>query len=735
MNLKTIIGCAMLMFASVPAICGSAPQQEVNPFMAPYNTPYEIPPFDIIKPYHYVEAYDEGLIQARQDLEKIINNPEAPTFENTILAMENMGSLLERVSRVFNALTQTDITPELSEINDKITPLVSAYQDEISMNPKLFERVKTIYDNLDNLNLATDQRRMVENTYKRFARNGALLSAKDKETLKQLNNRLSELYLTYNKNLLSATNEFELVVDDESMLSGIPEANKKAALEAGKKRGKEGKYVFTLHAPSRLPLLKNADNRELREKMYKGYASLASSGQYDNRPVINQILRARAEKAKLLGYPDYATYMTERVMAGTPAEAQKLMQQMWGPTVKKVNEEVEEMQRIVDREGLGFKIQPWDYYYYSDKVRKEKYDIDENQLRPYFQIDSVRNGIFTMANRLYGVTFTEIPDAPKYNPEVKVYDMRDANGEHVAVFMTDYHPRASKRQGAWASKFKASYIDENGNDIRPINFNVGNFTAPTDDAPSQLSLDEVETMFHEFGHGLHGMLSRARYKSQSGTSVDRDFVELPSQIHEHWAFEPELLKTYAHHYQTGEVIPDELIEKLEASATHGSGFHMAERLTAAWLDMQYGLLNPEGDIDIDAFEQKVVEEMGAPSEVEYRYHSPYFKHVFGGEQYAAGYYTYMWAEVLDCDGFELFEQNGIFDKATADSLRENILETGGSDDPMTLFVKFRGHKPTPDALMRKYGLDPNAPKIDLKINEPKVEPKKNRKINPKMIEK
>lgn len=717
MKLKTIFGSVLLMMITAPnAWCGQE-AKDVNPFMAPYNTPFEIPPFDIIKPAHYLEAYNEGLKQARQDLDKIVNNPEAPTFENTILAMDKMGTLLERVSRVFNALTQTDITPELSDINDKVTPLVSAYEDEISMNPKLFERIKIIYDNKDNLNLAPDQKKMVENAYTRFTRNGALLNDEDKNTLKQLNNRLSELYLLFNKNLLAATNEFELIVEDEKELSGIPEATKKAALETGKKRGHEGKYVFTLHAPSRLPLLKNADNRELREKMYKGYASLASSGKYDNRPVINEILKTRAAKAKLLGYPNYASYMTARVMAGTPAEAQKLMQKMWGPTVQKVNEEVAEMQQIVDRDGLNFKIAPWDYYYYSDKVRKEKYDIDENQLRPYFQIDSVRNGIFTMAKRLYGVTFTELPDAPKYNPEVKVYDMRDANGEHVAVFMTDYHPRSSKRQGAWASKFKASYIDEEGNDIRPINFNVGNFTSPTSDSPSQLSLDEVETMFHEFGHGLHGMLSRARFKSQSGTAVDRDFVELPSQIHEHWAFEPELLKTYARHYQTGEVIPDELIEKLEASATHGSGLHMAERITAAWLDMQYGLLNPEGDIDIFAFEKKVVDDLGAPSEVEYRYHSPYFKHVFGSEQYASGYYTYMWAEVLDCDGFDLFAQNGIFDKATADSFRKNILETGGSEDPMTLFIRFRGHRPTPDALMRKYGLDPNAPAIELNIAE------------------
>lgn len=721
MNLKQVVaGSALLLFAAAPVMRASDEitgklETTVNPFMAPYKTPYEIPPFDLITPAHYVEAYEEGLKQARQDLQKIVDNPEAPTFENTILAMDKMGALLERVSRVFGSVTQTDMTSELSEINDRVTPLVGAYEDEISMNPKLFERIRTIYDNRANLNLAPDQMRMVESAYKKFTRNGALLSEADKEQLKQLNNRLSELYLLFNKNLLAATNEFELVVDDEAMLAGLPESNKQAALETGKKRGHEGKYVFTLHAPSRLPLLKNADNRELREKMYVGYRNLASTGQYDNRPVINEILKTRAAKAHLLGYPDYASYMTARVMAGKPAEAQKLMQQMWGPTVKKVRDEVAEMQAIVDREGLGFKIAPWDYYYYSDKVRKEKYDIDENDLRPYFQIDSVRKGIFSMANRLYGVTFTEIPDAPKYNPEVKVYDMRDSKGEHVAVYMTDYHPRSSKRQGAWASKFKASYVDDEGNDIRPINFNVCNFTAPTADTPSLLSLDEVETMFHEFGHGLHGMLSRARYKSQSGTAVDRDFVELPSQIHEHWAFEPELLKTYARHYQTGEVIPDELIEKLEASATHGTGLHMAERITAAWLDMQYGLLNPEGDIDINAFEKQVAEELGAPSEVEYRYHSPYFKHIFGGEQYASGYYTYMWAEVLDCDGFDLFARNGIFDKETADSFRQNVLEKGGSEDPMELFVRFRGHKPTPDALMRKYGLDPDAPRIDLKI--------------------
>lgn len=714
--MKHIIITSALLLASATVM--AAPAERVNPFMAPYNTPYDIPPFDRITDADYIPAFTEGLRQARADIQAIVNNPDTPTFENTILAMEKAGALLERVSRVFNALTQTDMTPALTEISDEILPKVSEYEDEVSMNDALFKRVKAIYDNRGNLGLDTDQLRLVENTYRNFTRNGALLDPQKKEELKKLNNTLTELYLQFNKNLLAATNAFEIVVDDETKLAGLPQSSISAALAAGKKRGHEGKYVFTLHAPSRLPLLKNADNRELRKQMYQGYASLASKEPYDNRPVINKILKARAAKASLLGYDNYASYMTAKVMASNPQNAQELMKKLWGPTVKKVREEVAEMQAIVDKEGGNFKIEPWDYYYYSEKVRKEKFDIDENDVRPYFCIDSVRKGIFYMANRLYGVTFNPLPDAPKYNPEVNVYDMRDADGKHVAVFMTDYHPRASKRQGAWASKFKASYIDENGNGIRPINFNVGNFTAPTDDTPSLLTMDEVETMFHEFGHGLHGMLSRARYKSQSGTSVDRDFVELPSQIHEHWAFEPEMLKVYAHHYQTGEVIPDALIRKLEAASTHGSGFHMAERITAAWMDMKYGMLDPKEDIDIDAFEKQTADELGAPQEVQYRYHSTYFKHIFGGEQYASGYYTYMWAEVLDCDGFDLFAQRGIFDQETARSLRENILETGGSADPMSLFVKFAGHEPTPDALMRKYGLDTKAPVIDLEIRYP-----------------
>ena len=400
---------------------------------------------------------------------------------------------------------------------------------------------------------------------------------------------------------------------------------------------------------------------------------------------------------------------TANVMAKTPANAEGLLKQIWAPAVERVKEEVAEMQALADKEGAKIKIEPWDYYYYAEKVRRDKYALDEDEVRAYFPLESVREGIFNMAGRLYGVTFTEMPDAPKYNPEVKVYDVKDADGNHIAVFMTDYFPRASKRQGAWMSEFQSAFTDPDGTSQRPIVYNVGNFSKPTGDTPSLLTLDEVETMFHEFGHGLHGMLTQAHLRSQAGTNVDRDFVELPSQIHEHWALEPELLKTYARHYKTGEVIPDSLIEKLAAASTHNQGFMTTELVGAALLDLQYGQVNVTEDVDIEAFERKVASDLGMPAEVQFRYRSPYFRHIFGSDGYASGYYTYLWAEVLDCDGFELFKERGIFDPETAKAFKTNVLEAGGSSDPMELYVKFRGHEPQVDALLRHRGLAPVKP--------------------------
>ena len=713
---RNILGAVALSLAVLPSGARTNPADNVknNPFLVEYTTPYRIPPFGQIKVEHYLPALEEAIRQHNASIDAITGNPAAPTFDNTIVALDRSGELLDRVAAVYFALSESNSSPELQAVAEKFEPMYMAHLDEVSMNPALFARIKTLYDTRDKLNLAPDQKLMLEKRYKEAARSGALLDAKGQEQLKAVNAELADLYLKFNKNLLAATNGFSIVIDDAAQLSGLPASNISVAADEARSRGLgEGKYVLTLHAPSRLPVLQYADNRDLRRRMYQGYTTLASSGEYNNLPIISKILQARARKAHLLGFKDYGSYMTDNVMAGNVKNAEDLLMQIWPAAVKRANEEVAEMQQIADSEGAGITIEPWDYAYYNEKVRRAKYDLDEAQVRNYFAVDSVRKGIFTMAERLYNIKFTEKPEWPKYYDEVNVYDVTDATtGEHIAVFMTDYFPRASKRQGAWMSEFKGSWVNPDGTADRPIIFNVGNFSKPTGDIPSLLTIDEVETMFHEFGHGLHGMLSRARYKGQAGTNVDRDFVELPSQIHEHWALEPELLKVYANHWQTGENIPEELVRKLQAASTHNMGFRTTELVGAALLDLQYGKLNPEGDVDVAAFEQKVADDLGMPRQITYRYRSPYFKHIFGSDGYASGYYTYLWAEVLDCDGFEKFAENGIFDPATARSFRENILEKGGSADPMELYVTFRGHKPAVTGLLRHRGLlDESEPKV------------------------
>ena len=702
----------LLYAACAVALAGACTSNtHKNPFLSAYTTPYEIPPFDSISYSDYLPALEAGIEQKKAQIDSIVSNPEPATFENTIMPLERSGEILDRVATVFFALDESNSSPEMVEIAETFYPKYSQFGDEMTMNDALFQRIKTVYDNREGLD--PDQRRAVESYYKNFVRNGALLEADKKEELKAVNTDLANLYLTFNKNLLNATNAFEIVVEDSARLAGLPQSSIAQAADEAKSRGMEGKWVFTLHAPSRLPLLQFADDRDLRQQMYEGYTNLAFDGEYSNQPVINKILQARTRKAALLGFKDYGSYMTDNVMAKTVDNAEDLLIKIWEPAVARVHEEVAEMQSYANNHGDNITIAPWDYYYYAEKVRKEKYDLDENEVRQYFALDSVRNGIFSMAERLYGVKFTEMPDAPKYYPEVNVYDVTDANtGEHIAVFMTDYYPRASKRQGAWMSEFKGSWEKEDGTSSRPIIYNVGNFSRPSGDTPALLTIDEVETMFHEFGHGLHGMLSKARLKSQAGTNVDRDFVELPSQIHEHWAFEPEMLRSYAHRWDNGDTIPDALIAKIEAAATHNQGFTTSELVGAALLDLQYGKLNTTEDIDIAAFEQQVSEALGMPAELTYRYRSPYFKHIFGSDGYASGYYTYLWAEVLDSDGFELFKEKGIFDPETAQKFKENVLEKGGSVDPMELYVNFRGHEPSVDALLRNRGLAPKA-KVNL----------------------
>lgn len=698
----TMAFCALTAAAALSVVSCSK-QERKNPFMQPYDTPFQIPPFEEIEISDYMPAFEAGVAEARASIDSIVNNPEAPTFANTILAMDNLSPTLERVMSVLMSLTEADATDELTAVSDSILPMYSAFSDELMMNDGLFQRVKALYDRRDSLGLAHDEMRALEHTYRDFTLNGALLSDADKARLKEVNNRLSNLYIKFNKNLLNANNAFEIVVDNEADLAGIPASTVENAATEAKERGKEGKWVFTLHAPSRLPVLQYADNRDLREKMWKGYTGNAQSGDNNNLPVIEEIVKARAEKASIMGFKNFASLMTADKMSGTPEAAEALLLSIWEPAKAKVAQEVAEMQALSDSMGNTFKIEPWDYYYFAEKVRKDKYNLEESEIRPYFAVDSVAKGIFAMAGKLYGVTFEPIADAPKYHPDVKVYEVKDSAGNHVAVFMTDYFTRATKRQGAWMESIKTSYVNADGTEERPIVYNVGNFSKPTADAPSLLTIDEVLTMFHEFGHGLHGMLTKARLKSQSGTSVDRDFVEFPSQFHEHWAFQPEMLTEYAHHYKTGELIPDSLVQKISAAAKHNMGFMTAELVGAALLDLNWGYLNPEGSIDVMAFENSVAEKLGMPAELTFRYRSPYFKHIFGDEGYASGYYTYLWAEVLDADAFEMFQEKGIFDKECAARMKK-VLESGGSEDPMVLYENLRGHRPTSDALLRQRGL-------------------------------
>ena len=673
-----------------------------NPVLADSALPFGAPEFSKYQSTDYEAAFMEGLAEQRAEIDAIANSNSSPTFDNTIAALERSGKKLAKVTGIFFNLNETDADDVMRETEKKLSPILTEHSAYMTMNEELFHRVKILYDSKHAIGLTREQEMVLVKYYRMFVKGGALLDADKKAQLMEIEKQLSLASIEFGENALAETNAFQLVITDEKDLSGLPQSSINAAREAAKAAGKEG-WMFTLHKPSWIPFLQYADNRELRRQMYLGYINRGNNNnENDNKEVIARILKLRQQKAHLFGYETFADYQLEDKMAKTPEAAYNLLMTIWNATLPKAKAEAEELQKMMDAEGKGEKLEAWDWWYYTEKLREAKYALSESELRPYFSLDNVRKGAFMVSEKLFGMKFQPVEGLDVYHPEVETFEVLDADGSHLALFYTDYFPRATKRAGAWMNNIvEASNID--GENQRPMIVNVGNFTAPTGDTPSLLTIDETRTLFHELGHALHGFLTQTKYPSVSGTSVARDFVELPSQIMEHWAIEPEVLKTYALHYKTGEPITDELIAKMQAASSFNSGFETMELVGAALLDMEFHMLTDYTDFEANAFEKSVADKIGLLPQIAFRYRGPYFSHVFSGG-YAVGYYSYLWAEVLDADGFEAFREKGIFDEATGRSFRKNILEMGGSEEPMTLYKRFRGAEPNPEALLRNRGL-------------------------------
>lgn len=701
--LITIMAILCLVMAADAAKKKTVKQN--NPFLTEYTTKYQIPPFEKIKLEHYLPALQAGIEQQNKQIADIIANPAQPDFANTVLALDNSGEIFNKVQFVFAALVESDNTPEMQQLAEKLMPMLTAQVDEVMMNPGLFARIKAVHDRADALGLDPVQKRLTDKYYKRMVRNGALLTPALQDTLKEINRQLAEVNLAFNNNVMKDIAQNVIWVTSRDQLAGLSDATIGDAAALAEQKGRPGQWAFTASGATRLAVLGEADNRDLRRQMYQTYTATASRGnEFDNSANINRIINLRTRKAQLLGFDTFADYAIDPVMAKTVDRAEDLLMQLWRPAIAKVDEEVADMQAYVDANGGGFKLEPWDYYYYAAKVKKQQYDFSEDEVRPYFELKSVlENGVFYVANKIYGLTFTEMKDAPKYNPQVTVYDVKDAQGKHLAVFMTDYFPRESKAQGAWMSALNSEYNYE-GKNIRPIIYNVASFNPPTKDMPSLLSIDQVETLFHEFGHALQGMLTTVPYHGLEGTNVDRDIVEMHSQLNEHFAYVPEVMRNYARHYKTGEVIPQALVDKIIESSKFNQGFMTTELVGAALLDIEWHKLNWCDNIDVKAFEQSVARRLHKPAIVEYRYRSPYFKHIFASDGYASGYYTYLWAQVLEADGWERFRTEGPLNRTVADSYRKCLLESGDTEDPMVQYKRFRGQEPTADALLNNRGL-------------------------------
>lgn len=670
-----------------------------NPFLKEYQTPFGVPPFDLIRPEHVIPAFEEGMKLQNQHIAAIKNRKIAPTFESTIVALESSGALLRKVSTVFYNLTSANTNPELESISRQMAPKMAQHADDIYLDTALFKLVKTVYDKPGKL--TQEQKRLLEKTYKSFVRSGANLDADKQAQMREINKELSLLTVRFGQNLLGETNSFELIVDKEEDLAGLPVSLKDAAAASAKEADKPGKWRFTLHNASVMPFLQYAENRGLREIMYKAYINRGNqNNDKDNKEIVAKIAMLRADRANLLGYASHADFVLEENMAKTPAQANQLLTRLWDAALPVAKEEAAEMQKVMDREGKGEQLQPWDWFYYADKVRKEKYNYDAEAMRPYFKLENVREGIFTVAKKLYGLSFSPIKDIPLYHEDAMAYEVKEADGKHIGVIYMDFFPRASKRGGAWMTSYR-----KQAQGVSPVVSIVCNFSKPNGDKPALLTPDEVETFFHEFGHALHGLLSSVKYETLSGTSVPRDFVELPSQIMEHWAFEPEVLQFYAKHYETGEIIPAALVEKMKSASKFNQGFATVEYLAASLLDMSYHTLPAGKQIDPLSFEKTQMDKLGLISQIAPRYRSTYFQHIFSGG-YSAGYYSYIWSEVLDSDAFAAFKETGnIFDPATAKSFRKNVLEKGDTDDPMNLYKAFRAREPEVKFLLKNRGLD------------------------------
>lgn len=694
-----VAGLAVMLGA-----CNSSETGKVgNPFLAEYITPFEVPPFDQITLEDYKPAFLQGMEEQKKEIEAIVNQSEEPNFENTILALDQSGRLLSKVSSVFFGQNSANTSDEMQALSRELSPLLSKHGDDISLNPALFARVKKVYENQDKLNLNKEQKKLLEETYKDFVRGGANLPADKQEQLRKLNSEISMLQLTFGQNMLKETNAFQLVIEKKEDLSGLPESLIANAAIAAKEAGMEGKWLFTLHNPSVMPFLQYADNRALREKIFKGYINRGNNGNdADNNKVVRDLITKRLEKAKLMGYEDYASFVLEDRMAKTSKNVYDLLDEVWTPALAKAKEELADINAEIKKEGGNFEAEGWDWRYYFEKAKKAKFDLDENQLRPYLKLDNVRDGAFYVANKLYGITFTPIANIPLPHPEAQAFECKDKDGTHLGVIYFDFFPRASKRGGAWCGGYR-SQTYKDGKRVAPVVTIVCNFTQPAEGQPALLSADEAETLFHEFGHGLHSLFRDVHYYGISG--VPRDFVELPSQIMEHWVFEPEVLKVYAKHYQTGEVMPTELIDKLDKSGKYGQGFATTEYLAASLLDMDFHVLKEiPADLDVMKFEQETLGKRGLLRQIPSRYRTTYFNHTMGGG-YTAGYYSYIWAEVLDSDAYEAFQETGdIFHQEVASKFRTYVLTPGGIDDAMDMYKNFRGKEPNTEPLLKNRGL-------------------------------